>query len=376
MRLPQFFLSVILLAFSANSISDPMSDSFSSGSAIANGQVNGIAAGITATGIQGVIPQYGASTTTQSGYYAGGNGDIEVPGATQINTCASATATNDPMADQYCNAVNFLATNPTNRPQFTIGKNDPLMQNFQAISQGASAILASNGMSATGTSSPCVPVTTTTPAQYTTEMCSTAKELTTTQCTMGRIVNIADNTNYQCNQTINAYQTSTCTRGSVVTVSAGQCTPGAVLASFVKDNACPACAGDWQIKVTITCGNDSTYVTEDDWYYPPGTNYQSMYQSLGYTAYPTYFVSFITTSSATSSTDFTNKPVFSGGDGCNLTMYLTQLCSGMVCSLAVSENGNCAEGSFTLPAQNIAVPYTVSANFSNDGCATFEAQAQ
>lgn len=239
-----------------------MSDSFTSGSAIANGQVNGIAAGITATGLQGVIPQYGVSTTTQSGYYAGGNGDIEGPGATQVITCSGAVPSDPPtIADQYCNAVNFLATNPTNRPQFTIGKNDPLMQNFQAISQGASAILASNGMSATGTISPCVPVTTTTPAQYTTEMCSTAQELTTTQCTMGRIVNITDNTNYQCNQTINAYVTETCSRTLVVTIPPPipatpnyNCTPPATLAGDGVSCVVPTIAAT----VNYSCDAGST----------------------------------------------------------------------------------------------------------------------
>ncbi|MHB8848581.1 MAG: hypothetical protein ACYC43_09080 [Burkholderiales bacterium] len=189
-----------------------MSDAFGQGQSIGSGAINGAFAGINTTTEQTNIPSFGASTSTQSGYYGNGDGNIETPGAAEISTCANAAPSSDPMANQYCNAVNFLATNPSVRPQMTISPNDSLMQNAKAISQNANTILQSNGISAAGSTSQCVPATITTPAQYTTEMCTTAQGLATTQCVMGRVVNITDNTNYQCNQTVNAYQTKTCDR--------------------------------------------------------------------------------------------------------------------------------------------------------------------
>ena len=229
------WILLICAALSATSpltMADAMSDAFSQGGDLGNGQTNSTFSGINTATEQTNIPSFGASTSTQSGYYGGGDGNIETPGAAEISTCANAAPSSDPMANQYCNAVNFLATNPGVRPQMTISPNDSLMLNAKAISQNANAILQSNGISTAGTTSQCVPTTTTTPAQYTTEMCTTAQGLTTTQCVMGRVVNITDNTNYQCNQTVNAYQTQTCNKVLTVAVTAlSQCSQTGVVYS-------------------------------------------------------------------------------------------------------------------------------------------------
>ena len=362
-------------------------DAFAAGQALANGAQASTAAGVTNGSVANTVnsfnPTYYQYSTNapQTSLYQGGNGDTISAGAGKITACQTGATNPDQFLQQNCNAINFMAKNPSTRPQFSLSPTDTNITLSKAIQANAPALAANSlgyaNPAAVGTSfSGCTNTTVTTPATYQTEVCNDFNSIASQTCTMGQTVVVNANTSYQCNKTSNAYQTYTCTRGSVVTVSAGQCTQGAVLASFVKDNACPACGANWQIHVTITCGANNTYIVEDDWYYPPGMNYQSMYQAYGYTAYPAYMVDFITTSQASVGTNFTNKPIFSSGNGCSYTMYLTQLCSGMACSLNVSESGNCSEGSYTLPAQNVAVPYTVTANFSNDTCTTLEAQAK
>lgn len=221
MRLRLILLSVaVLTAVNSSVWASAMTDAFSQGSTMGSASSSLIASGITSASAQANIPSYGSSTSTQSSYFAGGNGNTAVPGAAQISTCATAAPGSNPMDNQYCNAVNFLATNPTTRPQVIISPTDPLLTNSRAISNDPTVILQNNGISSGGTTTQCTPVTTTTPPQYTTQICTTSQGLTSTQCVMGLVVNIATNTNYQCNQTVNAYQTQTCNRTAVVTIPA------------------------------------------------------------------------------------------------------------------------------------------------------------
>jgi hypothetical protein len=130
----------------------------------------------------------------------------------KVQNCAAYSAGSDKIANQECEAVNFLAKNPQIRPQFNIDKNDPMFSTAKAIGNNAESIFESYGLG-TGSSTQCTTRTETTPAQYTTETCSSLKEVGTEQCTMGRIVNIDADSNFQCEQTVNAYETVTCRRG-------------------------------------------------------------------------------------------------------------------------------------------------------------------
>ena len=237
--------AVALSSISTVSSASPTSDAFAQGSAMGNGAVQGMFSGINPTTEQTNIPGYGGSVSTQSSYFAGGNGNIESPGSAQISDCSNAPPSSNPMANQYCNAVNFLATNPNVRPQITISPNDPLITNSRAISNNAASILQTNGISTTGTSSQCVPVTTTTPAQYTTQMCTTVQGMDMAQCVLGRVVNIATDTNYQCNQTLNSYQAQTCNRTLSVTVTQGATVPA------TSSTECPQVPGYWLYYIII-----------------------------------------------------------------------------------------------------------------------------
>lgn len=255
--------AVALGSISTASSADPTSDAFAQGSTMGNGTIQSTFSGINTTTAQTNIPGYGGSTSTQSGYFAGGNGNIEAPGSAQITGCANAAPSSDPMANQYCNAVNFLATNPSVRPQISISSNDPLLVKSRAISNNSSSILQANGINTTGSSSQCVPVTTTTPAQYTTEMCDTVQGASLTQCVLGRVVNFSDDTNYQCNQTIDAYQTQSCDRTATVTIPAAipavqnaSCTTGTVVGTSCVQPTLPA-------SVNYQCSSNSTLTPQD-----------------------------------------------------------------------------------------------------------------
>ena len=329
----RLLMLVAMSAISSISSASPQSAAFAQGSSMGNGAVQGMFSGINSSAAQSNIPGYGGSVSTQSGYFAGGNGNIEAPGTAQITNCANATPGSNQMANQYCNAVNFLATNPTIRPQITISPNDSMLVNSRTISNNPSSILQANGISTSGTSSQCVPVTTTTPAQYTTEMCSTVQGMNLAQCVLGRVVNISTDTNYQCNQTINAYQTQTCNRTVVVTVIPGQ---------------------------TVAATQSTAYqiteiLFEDGNQLPVGTVIASP-ASAGLYPFPTM-------ASLCS-------PFFGGGGG---TSYTNWNGGDGYCIVAITSS-SCPSG-YTLSGSYCVGPATVTTTW-NDGCATLEAAAQ
>lgn len=361
MRCARILLACLIFSSASPSVlADSMSDAFGQGQSIGSGAINGAFAGINTTAEQTNIPSFGASTSTQSGYYGNGDGNIETPGAAEISTCANAAPSSDPMANQYCNAVNFLATNPSVRPQMAISPNDPLLQNTRAISQNANTILQSNGISTTGATSQCVPTTITTPAQYTTEMCTTAQGLTTTQCVMGRVVNITDNTNYQCNQTVNAYQTQTCNKVLTVAVTAlSQCSQTGVVYSGAA-----ACAS--------SCATNAYAIVESVYQGRGGNLY---YVVPGYNgAYP---VELLSTAISNFSIQF--------------TMSLAQIESLVTAGTKVKLGVYYAYGHYGYPQPNYSTEifYNVewagpgtctdvstTTNSWNDQCATLEAESQ
>lgn len=176
---------------------------------------------INSGNMQDKIPGYGTNPA-EAQYFQGGQGQLSGPGVGKMQTCATATPDPDPIKRQECEAVNFLARNPQIRPQFNISKNDPMFTKAKNIGNNAESIFQSLGMNGgTGTSTQCTTKTETTPAQYTTETCSSLKEVGQQQCTMGRVINIDADANFQCEQTVNAYETLKCRRSSSVTCTGG-----------------------------------------------------------------------------------------------------------------------------------------------------------
>lgn len=205
------FMSTLAVAQTANQ------SAFESGKSLGQGKNQGMFSGITGTAAQDNIPRYGSSAP-EANYFAGGKGETSGPGIGKISSCANYTPGADKVANQECEAVNFLARNPQVRPQFSIGQNDPMIQRARELRANAEQAFAQFFPGGAGSQSQCTTRTETTPGQYTTEICVSAKEVGSQQCTMGRIVNINTNSNFQCEQTLNGYENNTCNRTKVVSV--------------------------------------------------------------------------------------------------------------------------------------------------------------
>ena len=200
----------------------PAEQAFSAGQAMAQGATQGAATsinnGTVANTVNSFNPSYYQYSTTapQASLFLGGNGDTLSAGAGKVTACKTSAANPDPFLQQNCDAINFMAKNPTTRPQFAISPNDPAIVKSRAI-QANPATLAANSLgftspSAVGAFTGCSNKTATTPATYTTEVCNDYMGIAGQLCTVGRTVVVNANTDYQCNKTVNAYQTQTCSR--------------------------------------------------------------------------------------------------------------------------------------------------------------------
>lgn len=200
----------------------PAEQAFAAGQAMAQGATQGAATGITngtvANTVNSFNPGYYQYSTTapQASLFLGGNGDTLSAGAAKVTACKTGASNPDPFLQQNCEAINLMAKNPTTRPQFAINPNDPNIVKSRAI-QANPATLAANSLgfaspSAVGAFTGCSNKTATTPATYTTEVCNDYMGIASKLCTVGRTVVVDANTDYQCNKTVNAYQTQTCSR--------------------------------------------------------------------------------------------------------------------------------------------------------------------
>jgi len=201
---------------------------FQAGKTLGAGSRQQAASQISAGSATGKVPSYGASAP-ETNYFQGGRGELSGHGITKMQTCATATPDSDPIKRQECEAVNFLARNPNTRPQFDLS-NNPMFARAKNIRNNAENIFASLGMGGTGSTTQCVPRTITTPAQYSTDTCSSIREVGEQQCTMGRVIKIDADSNFQCDQTINAYETLKCRRTYEVSCTGGGtgCAPSGI----------------------------------------------------------------------------------------------------------------------------------------------------
>ncbi len=154
--------SVCIPAAWAQAITTP-SEAFNAGAALGNagatsagGMVNSIAGSAN-------LPNYSTSAP-QSSLYGGGTGPVGAAGAAKQIDCQTSVASTG-MAQQECNAVNFLSRNPGTRPQFIIDKRtDPILT-------GSNATIRNPGAIPGASTQQCRVVDVTTPATFTTEAC-------------------------------------------------------------------------------------------------------------------------------------------------------------------------------------------------------------
>lgn len=131
--------------------------------------------------------------------------DIFGIGSSRITECKSEAKSNDKVANQECEAVNFLAKNPDNRKRFQLSSNDPaVLAGRSAINNAKKDMFSDNG---------CVLKTTTTPSQYRIKSCNEYNPVSAMNCVMGREVVVNSSSNFMCDATLNALEQVNCNRG-------------------------------------------------------------------------------------------------------------------------------------------------------------------
>jgi hypothetical protein len=152
------------------------------------------------------------------------------------------------------------------------------------------------------------------------------EKLGTEQCTMGRVINLDTDANFQCDQTMNAYENLQCRRGSTVTIGFGQCTPGAWLgrAAYVD---CSWCI-DPYMAMNIFCGSDGRSYDVEPYRSYDGVNRYD-YNWIGYPWNGSYGLFHVSVAPGQSVTDYY---VSNLGFGCNLYVYYSVSCSGTTCT--------------------------------------------
>lgn len=210
----------ILMLFWAGAALADQNGAFQDGKSLGSSVNQSAFSGINSGAASDKIPGYGTNPS-ETQFFQGGQGQLSGPGVAKMQYCATATPDSDPIKRQECEAVNFLARNPQVRPQFTITPNDPMMLAAEYARDNAEDIMAQFGMNQQGSQSQCTTRTDTTPAVYETATCSVAREFVANQCVYGREVVIDADANYQCDQTVNAYETFKCRRSSSVTCTGG-----------------------------------------------------------------------------------------------------------------------------------------------------------
>ncbi|WP_303783178.1 hypothetical protein [Azovibrio restrictus] len=204
-----FVLAALLASQLALAQTGGSQSAFEAGKLLGQGKNQGAFSGITGGSAQNSIPRYGTSTP-EANYFAGGKGETFGPGIGKMQSCATYTPGSDRVANQECEAVNFLARNPNVRPQFNIGQNDPMMQKYRNLRDNAEQAFAQFFPGGRGSSNQCVTRNETIPGQYSTETCVSMQEVGTQQCTIGRVINIDTDANFQCEQSINSYESLAC----------------------------------------------------------------------------------------------------------------------------------------------------------------------
>ncbi len=248
----------------------PAQQAFTDAQTLANGAVAGAATGVTNGTVQSTVnsfkPTYYSysNTAPETALFMGGNGDTFTAGTAKITACQTGAANPDAFRQQNCDAINFMAKNPSTRPQFTISPTDPNIAASRAIEKNASTLAAKSlgfiDPNAVGSFTGCASKTTTTPPTFGIEVCYDATTATSQMCTIGRTVVVNANTDYQCDKTTNMYQTQTCTKTLNATVTQAPSVPATTVLncpadSVMKGNQCQSAA--MAASVNYSCSNGS-----------------------------------------------------------------------------------------------------------------------
>lgn len=186
-----FTLSVLAVA------SQSWADGHSEGLSLGQSNLNKLSSNVSSSNAKS-MPFY-TDTPAQASQF--GSSSLFNVGTGRINSCKTAVHGPDQVANQECDAVNFLAKNPYERITVGVDPHDPIIGGIGDVINGA-----------TGGSvdASCGTKTTTTPDKYKTEVCNIYNVSDPKSCSMGQIVDVDAKANFQCNVTHNAVETQSC----------------------------------------------------------------------------------------------------------------------------------------------------------------------
>lgn len=151
-------------------------DAFNAGKAFAQPGATSAAGTVNSnTGSQN-LPNF-TTAAPQSASYGNGKGNVGAAGTSKQVQCQSGAQSADAFTQQECDAINFLAKNPSVRPKFIIDKKtDPILT-------GSSSTIKNPGGDTGAGTQQCHVVNVTTPGTFTTEACEQAIVTDSLTCT-------------------------------------------------------------------------------------------------------------------------------------------------------------------------------------------------
>jgi hypothetical protein len=158
------------------------------------------------------VPNYGADSSSMSNLYQNGNGNLVGNGQTRVAGCQN-------QGDPECQAVQTVKDGKSTRPQFTINKNDPMLQNASDTRNNAGTIIGGTPGGQGQPTQQCTTTTTTSPGTTFDETCDIATPASLQTCQVVRDIVVDRDANYQCDTIGSQLQTYTCNRTLNVSVT-------------------------------------------------------------------------------------------------------------------------------------------------------------
>jgi hypothetical protein len=371
---------------------------FSEGRALGTGSIDRAFQGIGNGRAVATVPGFSA-TAPQSQYFQSGQGQLSGPGVARVTDCATLPPEADAYRRQECEAVNFVARNPSRRPAFSIDRaNDPLISRANALARHPTR--TATGMTAGSGGENCHWVTETTPASFAQEtcteyrpvssnFCSTERQIRVDQqhryqcveqrqtvshasCVIGQQIAVSTRFNYQCMQTVQTYESLSCRRGVSVNVGFGQCAAGSWLgrAAFVD---CGHCI-DPYMAMNVYCGADGRSYEVEPYRSADGVN-RFDYRSVGYPWDGSYGRFPVAVAPGQSVTDHYVSDL---GFGCNLSVYFSVSCNATTCTPSIRNvSSGCSSSGGTGTGSPLQLPIaTTVSTWRSSECASLEERAQ
>lgn len=203
--------------------------------------------GITESSAESSIPMYSESKKSpQSSSFSGGQGDPINAAWSQITGCSTNVNSKDKREAAACDATNFIYNNAANRPQWDLKKSD-ISNTRKAFSNPSTYLPQNLGVTTTNI---CVKESSTTNPTYTRESCDEYNITSNQYCVEGRIIEVASNHTYQCQDQRETVYSSNCILGQTVIVDADTNFQCQITTNAYENNNCHR-------KAVVSCSGSS-----------------------------------------------------------------------------------------------------------------------